>query len=107
MTKQQVAVVVDPYSSGKFLLPEFQRRQVPMVGIRSSLDLAQFWLDQYNETYFVKSIDFQSIDQVLQQLAEFDVCAVVPGSEPGVMLLGEFSWGPQQSCYSQLFMHCC
>jgi len=86
MTKQQVAVVVDPYSSGKYLLPEFQRRQMPMVGIRSSLDLAQFWLDQYNETYFVKSIDFTSMDQVLKELSEFDVVMVVPGSEPGVLL---------------------
>jgi len=86
MGKQRVAVVVDPYSSGKFLLPEFQRRQIPMVGIRSSLDLAQFWLDQYNEDFFIKNIDFESVEQIMKELEEFEVCAVAPGSEPGVLL---------------------
>jgi biotin carboxylase len=84
--RQKVVVVVDPYSSGKYLLQELQQQQWPMVGIQSSQDLADFWLAQFDASLFVKSIQHNTFEDTLAALSEFDIAAVLPGSEPGVLL---------------------
>jgi biotin carboxylase len=86
MNKQQVVVIVDPYSSGRYLVQELQQQQWPIVGIQSSFDLADFWLAQYDESLFVKTVRHSTLEQTLLELQEFNVAAVLPGSEPGVLL---------------------
>ena len=38
-----VVVVVNPYSSGRFLVTELRRQGIPVVGIQSSVDLPISW----------------------------------------------------------------
>lgn len=84
--RQRIVVIVDPYSSGRYLVHELQHQQWPMVGVQSSQDLADFWLSQYDESLFVKTIRHESLEKTVAGLAEFDVEAVLAGSEPGVFL---------------------
>mmetsp|Transcript_46432 Transcript_46432/g.110642 ORF Transcript_46432/g.110642 Transcript_46432/m.110642 type:complete len:491 (-) Transcript_46432:442-1914(-) len=86
MKKQKVVVMVDPYSSGMYMLQELQSQQWPIIGIQSSQDLASFWLAQYDPKLFVHNIQHNSLSKTLEELEPFDVAAVLAGSEPGVML---------------------
>lgn len=87
--KAKAVVVVDPYSSGRYMVQELQQQQWPMIGIQSSQDLAGFWLAQYDPSLFIKSIKHETVEQTVAALSEFDVAAVLPGSEPGVLLAEE------------------
>lgn len=84
--KQKVVVIVDPYSSGRYLVQELQQQQWPMVGIQSSFELADFWLAQYDADLFVKTVRHENLQQTLKELGDFEVVSVMPGSEPGVLL---------------------
>jgi len=81
-------IVVDPYSSGRFLLYELQPRGVPIICVRSSLKLGSFFLQAYekNKGYFAATVDYSSLEQAMKdiQALQWDVKAVFAGSEPGV-----------------------
>eukprot|EP00397_Hematodinium_sp_SG-2012_P007338 GEMP01007382.1.p1 GENE.GEMP01007382.1~~GEMP01007382.1.p1 ORF type:complete len:473 (+),score=123.93 GEMP01007382.1:42-1460(+) len=85
----QYVVIVDPYSSGMYLVQEFQTQQFPMIGIQSSQHLAEFWLEQYDESLFAKNIKHESLEMTVAQLKEFNVIAILAGSEPGVQVAEE------------------
>eukprot|EP00442_Polarella_glacialis_P018584 CAMPEP_0115153448 /NCGR_PEP_ID=MMETSP0227-20121206/66733_1 /TAXON_ID=89957 /ORGANISM="Polarella glacialis, Strain CCMP 1383" /LENGTH=470 /DNA_ID=CAMNT_0002564191 /DNA_START=36 /DNA_END=1448 /DNA_ORIENTATION=+ len=88
-------VVVDPYSSGRFLLYELKARGIPIICVRSCLSLGSFFLRVYDthRDYFAVTIDFQEeAGSDLQQLVDrlvslpYRVLAVFGGCEPGVEL---------------------
>jgi len=89
------AVVVDPYSSGRFLLYELHKRRLPVVCVRSSLELGDFFLNAYhkNRGYFARTVDHRSLPQTLSALRAlpWDIVAVFGGSEPGVQLADELA----------------
>jgi len=76
-------VIVDPYSSGIFLVEEFQKQGCRLIGIQSSQDLADFWLRQFDESLFVHTIKHESLEKTIKSLKEYNVVACVSGSEPG------------------------
>ena len=84
----EVVVVVDPYSTGKYLVEELRSRSIQMVAVRSSLDLAPFWLKSLQPEYFLDVIDFDEHDikSTVELFSKYNVKHVVPGSEPGVMV---------------------
>ncbi|CAD7965782.1 unnamed protein product [Amoebophrya sp. A25] len=84
--KQTVVVVVDPYSSGKYLVQELKDQGWPMVAIQSALELAPFWLQQLEPDHFVETFAHTTIEETLKKLEKYNVKAVTPGSEPGVFL---------------------
>jgi len=84
--KQKVVVIVDPYSSGRFLVQELASQQWPMVCIQSTQDLAEFWLTQHQPNDFIENIRHEKMDATLKLLAKYDIAAVLPGSEPGVLV---------------------
>lgn len=88
-TRQRVAVIVDPYSSGQYLVHELRQQQWAMVGVQSSQDLAGFWLAQYDGSLFVKTVRHESLEKTVAELSEYEVVTVLPGSEPGVTLCEE------------------
>jgi len=91
----EAAVVVDPYSSGRFLLYELKSRGVPIVCVRSSLNLGSFFLRAYDvhREYFVETIDHQSLPQLLDAIGSlpYRVTSVFPGCEPGVAVADELA----------------
>eukprot|EP00928_Gymnodinium_smaydae_P012421 TRINITY_DN14505_c0_g1_i1.p1 TRINITY_DN14505_c0_g1~~TRINITY_DN14505_c0_g1_i1.p1 ORF type:complete len:483 (-),score=77.82 TRINITY_DN14505_c0_g1_i1:328-1776(-) len=104
-------VVVDPFSSGKLLLEELELRRIPMIGIRSSDQLAGFWLAQWEQIRerFIFTIDHAgSINETLTLLKGFDLRAVIAGSEPGVPLaelLGERLGLPSNKASTSAYRH--
>jgi biotin carboxylase len=82
----KVAVVVDPYSSGQYLVQELKSRHWAVVAIQSTLDLADFWTAQFNPDLYVDYTVHKNLPRTLQFLSKFDVQCVLAGSEPGVML---------------------
>mmetsp|Transcript_16926 Transcript_16926/g.43128 ORF Transcript_16926/g.43128 Transcript_16926/m.43128 type:complete len:551 (-) Transcript_16926:297-1949(-) len=91
----QAVVVVDPYSSGRFLLYELKARKMPIICVRSSLELGAFFLNAYkkNKPYFSKTVDFQNMTQLVSDLRglPYDIVAVFGGSEPGVELADQLA----------------
>jgi len=79
-------VIVDPYSSGIYLVQEFRSQGIRLIGVQSSQELAQFWLDQYDESLFEETIKHESMEKTIAALKEYNIVACIPGSEPGVYL---------------------
>jgi len=58
--KGEAAVaIVDPYSSGRYLVYELHKRGIPIVCVRSSLKLGDFFLGSYatHKEYYVSTVD--------------------------------------------------
>jgi len=91
---RRAAVVVDPYSSGKYLLMDLKRRRVPIIAVRSSTKLSQQFLRSHeaNKKFFAAFVDYETIGEDIDKLVEaikakpFVVGGVFAGSEPGVEL---------------------
>jgi len=83
------AIVVDPYSSGRYLLYELEPRMA-IICVRSSLKLGSFFLRAYdkNKDYFSATVDHQTLQQVVDEVRAlpYNIVGVFAGSEPGVEL---------------------
>jgi len=84
--KQKVVVIVDPYSSGRYLVAEIKNQLWKMVCVQSSQDLADFWLGQHEPENFIETIKHETLESTVAALSAYDVAAAIPGSEPGVLL---------------------
>jgi len=87
------AVVVDPYSSGKYLLIELEKRGTPVICVRSSTKLGQQFLRSHaaNSGFWVEMLefeDFAGVPELVQALKAlpYSIQGVFGGSEPGVEL---------------------
>jgi len=87
------AVVVDPYSSGKYLLIELEKRGTPVICVRSSTKLSQQFLRSHaaNSGFWVEMLefeDFAGVPELVQALKAlpYSIQGVFGGSEPGVEL---------------------
>jgi len=88
------AIVVDPYSSGRYLLYELEPRMA-IICVRSSLILGSFFLKAYdkNKEYFSATVDHQSLQQVVDEIRAlpYNIVGVFAGSEPGVELADQLA----------------
>ena len=86
-----VVVVIDPYSSGRFLVEELHRRGKKIVSLRSTLDVTSCLLEGYDSDAYHGSYDVPA-DEPPAQTADYltktygKIEAVFAGSEPGVIL---------------------
>merc|ERR1719277_1416418 len=87
------AVVVDPYSSGKYLLLELEKRGIPIICVRSSSNLGPQFLRSHaaNSRFWVEMLefeDFAGIPELVKalQALPYSIVGVFGGSEPGVEL---------------------
>jgi len=87
------AIVVDPYSSGKYLLIELEKRGIPIICVRSSTKLSQQFLRSHvaNSRFWVEMLefeDFAGIPELVEalQALPYSIAGVFGGSEPGVEL---------------------
>jgi biotin carboxylase len=96
---EPAAVVVDPYSSGKYMLAELQHRNIPIIAVRSTTKMSDQFLRSHkaNQCFFAEFLEFEDMDECLEQLSRaiqalpYQVLAVLPGSEPGVELANRLS----------------
>lgn len=95
----EATVVVDPYSSGKYLLMDLHKRGIPIIGVRSSTKMSEQFLRAHdaNSKYCVEMLEFEAMGSCLTRLVEaiealpYAIVAVIPGSEPGVELANRLS----------------
>jgi len=93
------AVVVDPYSSGKYLLLDLEKRGVPIVAVRSTTQMSSQFLRSHeaNSKFFSEFLEFDEMEEGLPQLVEavralpYNIVGVFAGSEPGVELANRLS----------------
>jgi predicted ATP-grasp superfamily ATP-dependent carboligase len=88
--------LVDPYSSGRYLVYELHKRGIPIVCVRSSLSLGPFFLAAYetHKEYFARTVDYNGdLAATVKELTDgqHDIKALLPGSEPGVELADQLS----------------
>jgi len=94
--KEGAVAIVDPYSSGRYLVYELHKRGIPMVCVRSSLKLGAFFLGSYetHKQYYVSTVDHsgdvQSTASALLA-GKHEIMAVMAGCEPGVELADALS----------------
>lgn len=51
-----------------------------MFEFSGSLDLADFWLDQLESSYFVDTFVHEDMEQTMEKLKKYRIHAVTPGS---------------------------
>jgi biotin carboxylase len=94
----EAVVVVDPYSTGRFYLYKLKDRGFSIICVRSTLSVDPIFEKVYmaHKDYFTESLDFEDFGG-LQELVEkirsmpFQITAVIPGSDVGVVLGEELS----------------
>jgi biotin carboxylase len=84
-------VIVDPFSSGRYLVQELADRGINLIAVISSDLLPDFWQKQLEQQFFEEVIQPQDIETTVNYLKTKDIIAVVPGSEPGVMCADELA----------------
>lgn len=87
MTRRLVAVV-DPFSTGALLAPEFDRRGWAAVAVLSSKNIPEAFLRSFHLDHYVDVIDAvdKSTDELVTLLRQHEPAFVVAGSEWGVEL---------------------
>jgi biotin carboxylase len=88
MSAMQRVAVVDPYSSGQYLGPEFIARGFECICVHSQDGAPPIYAASHSPDNFIEEIvgGEASFDETVARLKEMSCVAVVPGSEPGVVL---------------------
>jgi biotin carboxylase len=91
LAKGYVAIV-DPYSSGSYLCPEFRSRGYECIHVQSQETIPAALRPSYRESDFFRTFVFKGdLELLVKELSEFNVVAVVAGSELGVLLADQLS----------------
>ncbi len=92
--KQQTpphAVILDPFSSGRFLVDEFARRGIPSVAVLSGGIPALFAASFEPEKYAAVVEACDGVDALAADLAGFHPCCVMTGLETGIALMDQLA----------------
>lgn len=85
------AIVIDPFSSGRFLVDEFARRGIASVAVMSSGIPAHFASSFEPEKYAAVIDACDGVDALAADLAGFRPCCVMTGLETGIALMDELA----------------
>ncbi len=86
-----VVAIVDPYSTGTYLRPEFAARGWASVAVLSTPDILTMFGPVPHADRFLDVITGPDAEQVAAALRRFPVSAVIPGCETGVPLADELA----------------
>ncbi|MBN5216149.1 ATP-grasp domain-containing protein [Serratia ureilytica] len=82
---KKIVILVDAYSSGNDVAPEFNKKGYGCAHIQSREDIPAKLLNSYRGDDFFISLQYTG-DEILNQLQEYDVIAVIAGCETGIEL---------------------
>lgn len=82
---KQIVILVDAYSSGNELAPEFNEKGYRCVHIQSRSDIPSKLLNSYRADDFSMSLHYAENDTV-NQLEKYEIIAVIAGCETGIEL---------------------
>lgn len=84
----EVIIIVDAYSTGKYLAPAFRSYGYKLVHIQSTKIIPKLY-SQYAKDLsinFFENIIYSDIETILRQLEKYKVKFVIPGTESGVLI---------------------
>lgn len=85
--KTPICVVVNAYSTGKYLAKELMARGFACVHVQSEPEIPESYLKSFNASDFLCNITHHGdLKRTLTQLSDYDVAHVIVGSELGVEL---------------------
>lgn len=83
----QYVVIVDAYSTGQYLAPQFKTRGFTCLHVQSTDQIPKIFLDSFHAENFDQQFIFDgATDNLLKQLNNYPILYVVPGTETGVSL---------------------
>lgn len=87
-TKKPVVVIVDGYGAGRFFVQQLNNRGYACVHVQSTAQpMNQFFTLRNPENYLATFINDSDLTQLIAQISsQFQIDAVIPGTEPGVEL---------------------
>lgn len=89
---KKIALIVDAYSAGNLLAPEFKKRGFDCVHVQSTPEIFHILRPSFVPTDFVANMAFSGDRAaLLSHIREFPVVSVMPGTETGVHLADEIS----------------
>src|SRR3990167_905745 len=89
----KVIVIVDAYSTGRFLIPAFQSYGYTLIHIQSCFKVPKIFASTHEKVIsnFVENIVFTTTEDVMQKLSNYNVKCVIPGTETGVKVADSIS----------------
>ena len=83
---KKVFVVVDAYTTGRFIAPLINANGYLCVHIKSNKNIIPAYRPSFIESNFIQNLIFEGdIEPIKEYLKQFDVLGVIPGTETGVM----------------------
>lgn len=83
----KIVVIVDAFSTGKYLAPEINKRGYECVHVKSRADVPSYFTEGYRSEDFLDEFVFNNNMQELDSfLSKYSVIAVMNGTETGVEL---------------------
>src|SRR5438445_4825252 len=84
---KKVFVIVDAYTTGRFVAPLINANGYPCIHIQSSKEIIPAFMPTFIKGNFIKNIIYDGdIRSVVECLSNFEVIGVIPGAETGVIL---------------------
>ncbi len=92
MVQSQMVVIVDAYSTGRFLASRFHREGLQCVHVQSQQQIPAMLHGSFQQDDFVENIIAgEDVSTIFDALNKYSIVAVVAGSEPGVLLADQLS----------------
>lgn len=86
---KNIIVIIDGYSTGRFLASAFSGYGYGCIHIESNPNLSDIYRANFNDTanLFIETIPYQdNIFAIIKKLSRYQVKCIIPGSEAGVTL---------------------
>jgi len=89
---KKVFIIVDAYTTGRFLAPYLNANGYACIHIQSREDVISVYLATFVRENFVDNLIYQGdLQELLNQLNHYEIKGIIPGSETGVLLADELT----------------
>lgn len=90
--RPKTIAIIDPYSSGKLLAPEFRSRGVECIAVHTQKVIPTALVNSFNRDNFVGELHFQGdINLLAEQITHCNCTGIIPGTESGVLLADDLT----------------
>ena len=88
----KVVLIVDGFSTGRFLAPFLRQRGYAAIHVQSSVDIPHFFMQGFQAQDYIFHMTFDGdLLRIVDQLKSYEVLAVLVGTETGVYLGDELA----------------
>lgn len=85
--KQKVVILVDGFSTAKYLAPLLKKRGYAVVHVQSSANIPEFFLQAFQRSHYLDHLIYENnLTRLLKNLQKYEVLAVIPGTETSIYL---------------------